>query len=214
MNLAAIIDPHPDDAVALVNRGRTPPTASCASTSPACAAASPAWARARRPRRASSAATTGISSLAYLAVARRGRSSPCPSTRRARPQRARPRAGCGGRAAPRSSADQLGRSAVDGIDPDLAVLVARNIGSDAGALLDARARPTARSSTASRATSPCSCSRAAPPARRRRRCSRTATCSRTSSRCRRTDAGAAAPTTSCSACCRCSTSSGSTWCSG
>ena len=33
MNLATIIDPHPDDAVAVISRGKPPPTASCASRS-------------------------------------------------------------------------------------------------------------------------------------------------------------------------------------
>ena len=69
MNLASIIDPHPDDAVALdLPRAQPPPTASCASRWPACAAGSPASGLEPGDRVAIIAANNWYFVVSYLAV--------------------------------------------------------------------------------------------------------------------------------------------------
>ena len=211
---------HDADRVASSAATSRPPTASCATRSPGCAAGSPGSA---------SATATGSRSVRQRAPVRRrlprhrsaSARSPCRSTRPAR----RPSSSASSPPSapmPSSSTRAAARRGATSTVDARAVACARRRRPTA---TRGRRRRSPRRRPAGRRAAPAVDVAARPPRRadlherhrRRRRgprCSPTATCSPTSSRSRSAPTTASAPTTSSTACCRCSTSSGSTWCSG
>ena len=198
-----------------------PPTASCATRSPRSAGGWPASGlEPRRPGRRSSAPTTGTSWSSYLAVLGAGCWSPCRSTRSARRPSSsaswRPSApgrSIVGPAAPRPFAEHRpGRAARPRARR-------RSSGGDAGDERGRARRPARRRPAADRRPRRRRPGRADVHQRHRRRAARRR-CSRHGNLLANIDQiqapprpPAGQPTTWRSACCRCSTSSGSTSCS-
>ena len=193
MNLATVIDPHPDDAVALVSRGRTTTYGALRAQVSSLRAGLVGLGLETGDRVGIVCGTNWYFAAAYLAVLSAGLVA-VPLNPTSPPRELEGELGAvGARAvivgpAAQGSVARLDRAKLPALE--------HCVVTDQASICPARScsticsRPTllCPSWSAPTTTSRCSCSPAEPPASRRPRCSPTATCDRTSTRCSRTRA--------------------------